>query len=195
MLPYHSRTWFAAVAALVATAAHPACNTNAVGIEECRRIEYARCDAAVHCPRQFDVDNAQECRLFYRDHCLHGLAASASATEVKVCVNAIEQLSTCAKEGGSKLQVAVCGVRVSDPKLATVCDALAAPAAIEACSFLGEVPTVSTGGQAGATQTSATGASVTGGTSATDSGAGGIPGLESFGIGGLDLSAIGGLSL
>ena len=36
------------------------CDSGAVGVETCRDIEYARCDAAVNCPNTFGVKSAKE---------------------------------------------------------------------------------------------------------------------------------------
>src|SRR5688572_30918766 len=53
------------------------CTSGAVAIAQCREIEYARCEAAVPCGVVTDVD---ECKRFYRDQCLHGIAGPAAPT-------------------------------------------------------------------------------------------------------------------
>lgn len=193
MFPYDSRNWFALVGSFVAATAHPACNTDAISVEECRHIEYARCDAASHCPDQFDIDDAAECKRFYRDHCLHGMATAANANDVKKCVKAVEQLGACAKEGGSKAAAVTCSAAFVNAEK-TVCALIAEPEALEACSFLGDVaiPT----GQAGASSPPATTATQTGGSPSAETSTGGTPGLDSLvtGAGGVtDLLGLGGL--
>lgn len=177
----------------IATAAHPACNTNAIGVEDCRQIEYARCDAALHCSSQFAVDDPAECKRFYRDHCLHGMAAPANANDVKSCIRTIEQLGACAKDNGPKSEAATCGANYADTKQ-TVCALLAAPEVLVACAFLGGVATPN--GQAGASSQAATTAAQTGGSSSAVPATGGVPGLDSLvtGAGGVtDLLGLGGL--
>ena len=73
-----------------------ACGTDAVGIQQCRNIESARCIRATACKIDLseplhegsDVDS---CIRFYNDQCLHGLVTSVTpgATQVNACVAAI----------------------------------------------------------------------------------------------------------
>jgi hypothetical protein len=76
-----------------------ACGTDAVGVETCRQIEEARCRQAPNCP---DIDlsvpkhrdpNVDACIRYYRDACLHGLAAPADpgAVATKACIDAINR--------------------------------------------------------------------------------------------------------
>jgi hypothetical protein len=194
MFPYDSRNWFALLGSLAVSAAHPACNTNAVGIEDCRHIEYARCDAALHCPNQFGIDDPAECKRFYRDHCLHGMPTAANANDVRSCVRAIEQLGTCAKDNGQKTAAAVCNASYVNTNQ-TVCALIAEPEALLACSFLGGAES-SSGQAGGASSQPKTTAAQTGGSPTAEAAAGGAPGLESLvtGAGGvMDLLGLGGL--
>ena len=68
------------------------CGTDAVGVDDCRKIEDARCEAAAHCPGDLQVEDVDACKRYYRDHCLHGLAVdhTPGAPVVSHCVSAIE---------------------------------------------------------------------------------------------------------
>lgn len=170
MHPYHSSKWFALCAGSLAT--QLACDTNAVGVEECRSIEHARCEAAAHCPDQFAVRNVEECKLFYRDHCLHGMATAVpTAAELRACVGSIQALSGCAEKDASA-SVLTCGVPATKAAPATVCKLLAEPEVIASCAFLGASPA---GGQAGSS--AATSAS-------TDSATPGVSGAGGTSTGG-----------
>lgn len=95
-----------AVVASVATAlgavilAAPACGTDPVGVDECRKIEKARCESAQACGINLSqlkhadstpATNVGACERYYDDACLHGLALSKDPGGVVVdqCVNAI----------------------------------------------------------------------------------------------------------
>jgi len=75
-----------------------ACNTAAVGIEECREIEAARCEASVPCGI-LTADEVQECQRFYEDQCLHGIAGPKEPTADQQirCVDLIEASGEAAK--------------------------------------------------------------------------------------------------
>ena len=89
---------FAALSALF-LATNPGCGTDAKGVEDCRDIERARCDAAVACGK---VSDLAECRRFYRDHCLHGLGVTPPARgRVDECVATIKQAAACVKANGA----------------------------------------------------------------------------------------------
>lgn len=90
----------------------PSCGTDAVGVEACRAIESARCDALVSCPKEqhgFTEDQAAACKLFYRDDCLHGIANNDAGADVVLtpnkdaCVKAIAATAACAKEGAKTM--------------------------------------------------------------------------------------------
>jgi len=125
------------------------CGTEAVGVDDCRVIEQARCDAGQHCGL---VDDVQACRRFYRDQCLHGLSARAAAgTSVAACVSVIQAAGRCAAQD-PEIALADCGEEPVPQPLAglrSACDVVLYPERTTECSFLApdlEVPE-GTGGQ------------------------------------------------
>jgi hypothetical protein len=88
--------WVALASAMAATVA-VACSNGAVGVQACRQIETARCEAAPGCPSLLaptpvaDGDPVAACVRFYNDACLHGLVtpATPSNAEVNACVAGI----------------------------------------------------------------------------------------------------------
>ena len=118
-----------------------ACATEAVGVDSCRKIEYARCDAASHCPSTFGVVDPSACRRFYRDHCLHGLAVpDPGSGKLKQCTDAISQLGECAADAnGQDADLATCEAFKStslDSSITTACGLLSQPEKISTCMFL-----------------------------------------------------------
>ena len=110
------------------------CGTDAVGVDECRDIEEARCEAAQFCGIVDDVD---QCKRFYRDQCLHGLAKGEQpgAPQVKSCVSSIQAAGSCAKNGVTELSS--CDPKPSDKTALTkVCDVVLNPEKIAECEFL-----------------------------------------------------------
>ena len=91
--------------ALLLVLAPSSCGTDAVGVDACRSIETARCEAATACG--FSDEKVQSCTLFYRDQCLHGIEnadAGAPATEVvDACVAAVNATAACAKAGAKTI--------------------------------------------------------------------------------------------
>jgi hypothetical protein len=94
-----------AASALFLVLAPASCSTDAVGIEACRSIETARCEAATACG--FTGEQVQSCTLFYRDQCLHGVEnadAGPPTTEVvDACIAAVNATAACAKAGAKTL--------------------------------------------------------------------------------------------
>jgi len=119
-----------ALAAVVA-----ACGTDAVGVETCRTIEFARCDAARACGL---VDDVEACRRFARDHCLHGLAADKpSPSQVNRCVATIEALGKCADENGKRSTPSECkGAGSVSEDANDVCELVLEPELTQRCEFL-----------------------------------------------------------
>ena len=116
----------------VAPAATAACSTDAVGVEDCRDIEFARCEAASACGAVQDED---DCKRFYRDHCLHGLALEEepSGAVVQTCVRSPKAVAAC----NADTALADCpGVTTSPSALPLACDVVRAPEDIEECRFL-----------------------------------------------------------
>jgi|SoiMethySBSTD1v2_1073268.scaffolds.fasta_scaffold05404_12 hypothetical protein len=112
----------------------PGCGTDAIGVEDCRKIEQARCDLGAACGRVEDVDS---CRRFYRDHCLHGLALenSPGTAQVKACADAISAAASCAKLGGPQASASACP-GIGPTALPLACDVISRPEATEVCRFL-----------------------------------------------------------
>lgn len=118
------------------------CGTNAVGIEDCRAIEQARCAAAAGCPAPVRIDDVDACQRYYRDHCLHGLPLDEAPARSVVdgCVDAIEAAGACASRDPT-LTIDAC----DEPALALaptvgssplVCDLIDQPEQLAACAFL-----------------------------------------------------------
>jgi hypothetical protein len=126
-----------------ALASSPGCGTDAHGVENCRQIERARCGAALSCGI---VPNEEQCEIYYRDHCLHGLPAGVAPeqTYIDLCVSAIEKLGSCVKSTGPQTPVENCGVDTHDATLA--CDAVQFPERTYACGFLSKTPAPPLGG-------------------------------------------------
>lgn len=129
------------------------CGTAAVGIDACREIETARCEAAQYCGR---IDDVPACQRYYRDHCLHGLREDTEATpdQVEDCVRVIEKAGQCAK-GDRRALLETCDPEVTtDARGAeTACQIVLFPEWATECKFLGplgELPErPSDGGQGG----------------------------------------------
>ena len=128
---------------------NPGCGTSAVGIDDCRDIEQARCEAAAACHTVSDI---AECKRFYRDQCLHGLPTAAPPHEsVDECVTAIHNLTLCVKVGGTKVELADCDPTVPAQNAMLACEVVKAPERAYACSFLAGEPVSppAAGGQGG----------------------------------------------
>jgi hypothetical protein len=138
-----------------------ACGTDAVGVETCRRIETARCNAAEACG---EISNAAACERFYRDQCLHGLSVpEPSERQVDACTRALEAVAECARSEDTS------------EDCENACDAVTNPELLADCAFLAdeepekdEEPPEDQGdgGTSGAGGQSASGDSGTGGTPA-----------------------------
>ena len=104
-------------------------------MDDCREIEQARCTAGAACGIVADVD---ECRRFYRDHCLHGLpAVPPQRAEVAQCVAAIQAVGECAKTGGGRAaELTDCAVQVPAKDSTLACEVVQYPERAYACSFL-----------------------------------------------------------
>lgn len=125
-----------------------ACGSEPVGVEECRRIESARCTASTACA---DVTEAEAtyCVSFYRDQCLHGFvnkAADYSDATITACVSAIQAVEACARTGvmnmaGCSSATLVAGV---DPATTLLCTIIKrTPEVLTACAFLTPNPAAS----------------------------------------------------
>ncbi len=119
-----------------------ACGTGVVGIEQCRAIEEARCEASAACGKIDDVD---ACKRFYRDHCLHGLEGSKPTDDQETdCVEAIRDAGRCAQSEGADASPASCEdgaptkLRADGDRkpFTTVCAIVNRPWDSQACTFL-----------------------------------------------------------
>jgi hypothetical protein len=141
------------------------CGTSAVGVDDCREIEKARCQAASPCGI---IDDVPACERFYRDHCLHGLAAPPpEGASVAACVQVIQAAGQCA-EDGADTPLASCTPRITAAAagLKTACDVVQHPELTSECSFLLDVPAdTSSGGAGGQSSESTAGAAGVGGES------------------------------
>ncbi len=129
------------------------CGTDAKAVDECRDIEQARCEAGEACGL---VDDVEECKRFYRDHCLHGMVVeSPGQAQVDRCVGTIKRAGVCA-QGNVEATLAECPDVTEGTSVMLACDVVLYPENTVECDFLSPAP--ATGG--------------TGGTNATDPDAG-----------------------
>lgn len=115
------------------------CGTSAVGIDDCRDIEKARCRASKPCGT---IDDVAACERYVRDHCLHGLTGEApGAAAVAACVDVIEAAGRCA-ESDPDIALDDCefDVTASSSSLRKACDVVAHPERAAECSFLADLP-------------------------------------------------------
>lgn len=133
-------------------AAAVACQVEAVGVDECRRIEQARCAAARSCDLGIDsADEQATCDRFARDNCLRGFALpdAPKTSLVDACVAAIRTAGTCAGEN-HPLAKDCPGLGMSSAGTTTTCSVVETPSQAPACAFLvGKPTTSSTGGATG----------------------------------------------
>lgn len=153
----HSRITRRTVAALgltlvgLAWLTAPGCSTDAVGIDACRVIESARCDAAPACEgdeTSFGIaseEQVRNCKLFYNDHCLLGVendAAEPAADDVDKCEAAIvavaacktkkvEAMSDCKDKKGNLVTMVDDAANTLTP-----CEAIKTPEKIKACKWI-----------------------------------------------------------
>lgn len=169
-----------ALLATVGIVSGPGCGTDAIGIDECRQIEQARCEAAAHCGI---VDDVESCQRFYRDHCLHGLAVeSPGAIVVEGCVGVIQRAGACARDDGRETPIDDCSgeepVSEAVGDVDDACDLVLYPERSTECSFLtpSEPPPGSAGSGNEGGQDGASGSPGSGGSPAGQAGAGGQAG-------------------
>jgi hypothetical protein len=119
------------------------CGTAAIGVDDCRDIEQARCRAAKPCGLLTDVDS---CERYYRDHCLHGLPAKLeSGASAGACVEVIEAAGRCA-ETDATLALEDCADSIGTAKSGfKVCDVVVHPERVAECAFLSDLPDDDTG--------------------------------------------------
>lgn len=154
------------------------CGTDAVGVEDCRDIEQARCRASASC---LDVkgdpliEDVPACERYYRDHCLHGLAAKPpGGASVSACVQVIEAAGRCAKSDPT-IALDECTEVVTEPHgtLTHACDVVTHPELATECAFLTDndangAAGQSSGGQASSDTSTGASAGATPGGAASD---------------------------
>ncbi|WP_063752013.1 hypothetical protein [Sorangium cellulosum] len=159
-----SATWVAAVSLGLGavTLATQSCGTSAVGIDACRQIETARCEAAAACPAWVGSADADErvdaCVEFVWDQCLHGIenagtednpAPEPTGSQIEACVDAVGATRKCAADNVASMTECTAAPLVDGADGAiSPCDVITKRAhALQACAFVVE-PT-GTGGGAG----------------------------------------------
>jgi hypothetical protein len=137
------------------------CGTDAVGVDDCRRLEEARCAAAEACG---DVNDIEACQRFYRDQCLHGLSVPRpGGANIDACAQAIASAEGCARETDPAC---------TDPALKEqACELVRHPELAPECSFLGPGDPPGTGGTGSGGGSGMAGES---GTAPPSAGAGGL---------------------
>ena len=132
------------------------CTTDAVGIDACRDIETARCEAAQYCGR---IEDVEACQRFYRDHCLHGLAEGVEVPaddSVGDCVATIQKAGECAKNDPfATLESCDPPVTTNSNGATRACHIVLFPEWSAECSFLGkrgDLPPLGDGGPGGGGQ-------------------------------------------
>jgi hypothetical protein len=109
------------------------CGTDATGVETCRSIERARCEAAAACGLVQDV---AACQRFARDHCLHGIITDEpSPNQVNACVGTLESLGRCAERNGRRSSPVECNDDWTTER-GDVCDLVEEPELAPRCGFL-----------------------------------------------------------
>ena len=120
------------------------CGGSAVGVDDCRTIEKARCAAARYCPLGIDSNaDADACDRFARDNCLHGLPIGASppASKLDACVRAIDAAQSCARNHGADALATGCGLAGGvTTTSATACEIIQDPEEAVDCGFLLATP-------------------------------------------------------
>jgi hypothetical protein len=141
--------------ALVTLLAPTSCGSDAVGVDACRTIETARCNAATACG--FADDKVQSCILFYRDQCLDGVenadaGAPATAT-IDACVAAVDATATCARAGAKTISGCAGAALVpgADTTLAPCVILQQKVDLLAACAFASLVPVADAGAAEAAT--------------------------------------------
>ncbi|WP_437728774.1 hypothetical protein [Sorangium sp. So ce861] len=159
-----SATWVAAVLLGLGavTLATQSCGTSAVGVDACRRIETARCEAAAACPAWVGSADADEqvdaCVEFAWDQCLHGIANAGTEddpapdpteSQIKACVDAVGATRKCAADNvASMAECSAAPLADGADGAISPCEVITERAhALEACAFV--VKPTGAGGGAG----------------------------------------------
>ncbi|WP_437593954.1 hypothetical protein [Sorangium sp. So ce1000] len=187
----------------------PSCGNDAVGVDACRRIEQARCEAAAVCPAWVGSGNADErvktCVEFYWDQCLHGIendgtggghaAAEPTTAQVDACVAAVGEARACASaKVASMAECSAAPLAEGVDRSISPCEVITAQAeALEACAFVAAPNGEGSGsGAAGSGGNSAAGSGGSGAAGSSGSGAAGSGGSGAAGSGGSGAAGSGG---
>ncbi|WP_437960897.1 hypothetical protein WME76_15440 [Sorangium sp. So ce119] len=191
------------------------CGNDAVGVDACRRIETARCEAAAVCPEWVGTASADEkvktCVEFYWDQCLHGIKGVTTSTgtgaalaepadaQVQACVDAVGATRACASNKVASMAECSAELAAGEDGSISPCVVITEKAhALEACAFVGTVeptkaPDGGDAGGGGAGGSSADGSGGGAGGSSADGSGGGAGGMSAEGGGGAGgMSAEGG---
>ncbi len=189
MLPnlrFHHALLFAAGLGCALTPAilSAGCGPTAVGVEACRKIEDARCDAASACG--LSKDQIEDCKLFYQDQCLHGIENSAhrpTETEVNTCIASVKATGACASGGVLTMKACVDAPVLDEAQGTAPCDIILVSAhQLTACAFADAPDDAGTTTTTSATTTSSGG---TGGTAGSTGGTAGSTGGTAGSTGGV----------
>lgn len=116
------------------------CGTNAVGVEACRKIESARCEAALPCGFLSEKGGGvAECKRFARDNCLHGTSLPSEPGDVAVaeCVKALNLAGKCAADRDPEYSPSRCNKAVFGGSSANeICEIVSEPERTPQCAFL-----------------------------------------------------------
>jgi hypothetical protein len=124
--------------AALAPALLPAgCGPTGVGVDACRQIESARCEAAAHCG--FEPTEVDDCKLVYNDQCLHGIENAGyrpTDGDTEGCVAAVKAAGDCAANGVASMSACPAAPLVAGTPERAPCDIVLSRAhELEACAF------------------------------------------------------------
>ncbi len=127
-----------------------ACGTDAVGVDACRNIENARCEAAPVCKGDdfsFGITTetqVRNCKTLYRDQCLHGLenidGGEPSDGKVTKCVKAIRATAACKKAGALLIAECVDVSVIAGAEGKSPCEILTEVEHLTECAFVAPPP-------------------------------------------------------
>ena len=134
------------------------CGPQPIGVEACRQIESARCEAALACG--FDEAEVDDCKLVYADQCLHGIENAEhrpTETEIEACVAAVKAAGDCAATGVEKMSACPAAPLAEGTPDRAPCDVVLSLAhELSACAFAEAEPDAGTTTDAGADGDAAT---------------------------------------
>lgn len=118
------------------------CGPEAIGVESCRKIEGARCEAAGSCG--FSPEDVADCKIIYGDQCLHGIENKAyrpTEPDTEACVAAVRATGVCAGKGVKKMSGCPQAPLVAGAADESPCDiVLSLVHRLDACAFAAADP-------------------------------------------------------